>query len=168
MHVTVWATEKGRAAKPKKPATWPPPSAGSVPRQHRHPPKPKPVRLRKQLHQSGASHHWRLERRLPGRLRLPRKTQLPLLTPADPAQTTDASELCDPTLDRQVAHADSLQTSDPAAAAAAWARLDRTLTDRAILVPTVTFKETDVLSRRVGNYQYHLLWGPIVDQLWVR
>ena len=56
-------------------------------------------------------------------------------TPGDPAQTTDASELCDPTLDRQVAHADSLQTSDPAAAAAAWARLDRTLTDRAVSGP---------------------------------
>ena len=67
-----------------------------------------------------------------------------------------------------MAHAQSLQVIDPVAAAAEWARLDRELTKRAIMVPTVNFRVTDVLSPRVGNYQYHVLWGPIVDQLWVR
>ena len=47
-------------------------------------------------------------------------------------------------------------------------RLDRELTDRAILLPTVTPDETDLLSRRVGNYQYNPVWGPLLDQLWVQ
>ena len=88
--------------------------------------------------------------------------------PRSAEKTTDAAELCDPGFDRRVAHAQSLQLIDPAAATAEWARLDRELTKRAIMVPTVNFRETDLLSPRVGNYQYHVLWGPIVDQLWVR
>lgn len=88
--------------------------------------------------------------------------------PDDANRTTDGSEFCDAGFDRQLAHAESLQPTDPAAALAAWARLDREVTDDAVLLPLVSFRETDVLSRRVGNYQYHLIWGPIVDQLWVR
>jgi hypothetical protein len=25
-----------------------------------------------------------------------------------------------------------------------------------------------LVSERVGNYQYHPLWGTLIDQLWVR
>ena len=57
---------------------------------------------------------------------------------------------------------------DPAESEALWARLDRELTDRAICLPTVDGKKTDVVSRRVGNYQNHPFWGVLVDQLWVR
>jgi len=32
----------------------------------------------------------------------------------------------------------------------------------------VTPSTTDLISRRVGNYQFHPLWGLLVDQLWVR
>jgi YVTN family beta-propeller protein len=89
-------------------------------------------------------------------------------TPGDPERTTDLSEHCDPAFDRRVERAQALQTVDPAGAAVEWAKLDRYVTDRALVLPTVSFRETDVLSPRVGNYQYHLLWGPLVDQLWVR
>jgi hypothetical protein len=37
-----------------------------------------------------------------------------------------------------------------------------------VWLPTVTPKVTDIVSRRVGNYQYHVLWGALVDQIWVR
>jgi hypothetical protein len=37
----------------------------------------------------------------------------------------------------------------------------------AVWLPTET-DEIDVISRRVGNYQYHIAIGPLVDQLWVR
>ena len=84
------------------------------------------------------------------------------------ASSTDASELCDPNIDRQIARAQSLQLLHSAQANVLWARLDRQLTDSAVWLPTVTSKATTILSRRVGNYQNHLFWGTLIDQLWVR
>lgn len=86
----------------------------------------------------------------------------------DGQATTDASEFCNPALDQQIARTAQLQTTDPLAAAAMWARLDEQLTDLAIWLPTVTPNETDLISRRTGNYQYNPVWGPLIDQLWVR
>ncbi len=80
----------------------------------------------------------------------------------------NSSGFCDPALDRRIDRAESLQATQPAQAAALWARLDRELTDRAVWLPTVTGRSTDIVSRRVGNYQYHPLWGVLLDQLWVR
>jgi peptide/nickel transport system substrate-binding protein len=88
--------------------------------------------------------------------------------PADGTATTDGSELCDPALDNAVARAATLQTTDPLAANALWAKLDRKLTDLAVWLPTTTPYETDLLSNRVSNYQYNPVWGPLIDQLWVR
>jgi hypothetical protein len=88
--------------------------------------------------------------------------------PGDGLDTTDASEFCDHRFDRQVAHAAPLQTIDPVAANAIWARLDRELTNLAIWLPTVTPNEIDLLSPRVGNHQYNPVWGALIDQLWVR
>ena len=50
--------------------------------------------------------------------------------------------------DRQVESAASLQATQPAAADRLWSRLDRKLTDLAILVPTVTPNTVDIVSRR--------------------
>ena len=88
--------------------------------------------------------------------------------PRDGLDTTDASEYCDPRFDKQVARAAALQTIDPASADALWARLDRKLTDLAVWLPTVTPNEVDLLSSRVGNYQYNPIWGVLLDQLWIR
>jgi YVTN family beta-propeller protein len=88
--------------------------------------------------------------------------------PGNGPATTDASEFCDPALDKQIARADTLQATDPSAAAALWAQLDRQLTDLAIWLPTVNGKEIDLIARRAGNYQYNPSWGPLLDQLWVR
>jgi hypothetical protein len=35
-------------------------------------------------------------------------------------------------------------------------------------VPTYNRKEVDFLAKRVGNYQFHPQWGPLIDQMWVR
>ena len=88
--------------------------------------------------------------------------------PGSALNTTDASEFCDPELDWRAGRAEALRTTDPARADAAWARIEHELTDRAVWLPTVTPRTTDVLSKRVGNYQYHPVWGVLVDQLWVR
>jgi peptide/nickel transport system substrate-binding protein len=61
-----------------------------------------------------------------------------------------------------------LQTVDPPLANRRWAQLDRELTNRAIWLPTVTPNQVDLLSARVGNYQYNSVTGTLIDQLWVR
>ena len=88
--------------------------------------------------------------------------------PRNGLATTDASEFCDPAFDKQVARAATLQTTDPLAADALWAQLDRQVTDLAIWLPTVTPNETDLISLRIANYQYNPLWGALIDQLWIR
>jgi len=88
--------------------------------------------------------------------------------PGNGPATSDGSEYCDPAVDRQITQAAALQATDPQAAAARWAQLDRQLTDRAVFLPTVTPNEVDLLSRRAGNFQYNPVWGALIDQLWVR
>jgi peptide/nickel transport system substrate-binding protein len=75
---------------------------------------------------------------------------------------------CDPAIDRRIDRAIALQVARPQAANRLWARIDHELVDRAVWLPTVTPKTSDFVSRRVGNYQFHPLWGVLVDQLWVR
>ena len=82
--------------------------------------------------------------------------------------TFDNSQLCDPAIDRQVGRAEFLQTTNRPQALAAWKRLDRELTNLAIWLPTVNGEQTDIVSKRVGNYQFHPFWRVLVDQLWVR
>jgi peptide/nickel transport system substrate-binding protein len=62
----------------------------------------------------------------------------------------------------------ALQLSDPPRANALWARIDHALVDRAVWLPTVTPTNVDVVSKRVGNYLFHPIWGVMIDQLWVR
>jgi ABC-type transport system substrate-binding protein len=83
----------------------------------------------------------------------------------DGLDTTDESEFCNARFDRQVESAASLQAAQPAAADRLWSRLDRKLTDLAILVPTVTPNAVDLVSRHIHNYQYNPVWGALLDQL---
>jgi peptide/nickel transport system substrate-binding protein len=59
------------------------------------------------------------------------------------------------------------QATDPEAARGLWERIDRQIVDQAPWVPLVNPKVVDVLSKRVGNYQYNP-YGVLIDQLWVR
>jgi peptide/nickel transport system substrate-binding protein len=80
----------------------------------------------------------------------------------------NAGGFCDPALDRQVARAQRVQAWHPEQAAVLWRRIERRLVDQAVWLPMVTPNTTDLVSRRTGNYQFHPLWGLLVDQLWVR
>jgi len=88
--------------------------------------------------------------------------------PGSASNTTNASEFCDVALDTRATRAEALRSTDPSRADALWARIDRDLTDRGVWLPTVTPKTTDIASKRVGNYQYHPVWGVLLDQLWLR
>jgi YVTN family beta-propeller protein len=75
---------------------------------------------------------------------------------------------CNPALDREMQQAQLLELTDPARAAAVWASVDRQITDAAVWVPTVTLRDVEVTSRRLGNYQYNPVWGFLADQAWLR
>ena len=61
------------------------------------------------------------------------------------------------------------QSTDPNAARKLWGQIDREVVDRAPLVPLIAWNVIDVLSKRVGNYQYSGRGeGVLIDQLWVR
>ena len=75
---------------------------------------------------------------------------------------------CDPALDRQMRRAGRIELTDPARARAAWAAIDRQLTDAAAWVPTVALRDVEVTSRRLGSYQYNPVWGFLADQSWLR
>jgi peptide/nickel transport system substrate-binding protein len=78
------------------------------------------------------------------------------------------SEYCDRHIDAQIRRALELQTTDPYLANRLWARIDREIVDKATVVPLFTLKEVDIVSGRVGNYQYNPQWGVLLDQLWIR
>ena len=75
---------------------------------------------------------------------------------------------CDPALDRAMRQASQLELTDPTRAAAAWAAVDRRLTDAAAWVPTVSLRDVELTSGRLGNYQYNPVWGFLADQSWIR
>jgi YVTN family beta-propeller protein len=83
-------------------------------------------------------------------------------------QNSNAAEFCDPRIDRQINKALIEQATNPDAARRLWESVDRQTVDQAPWVPLVNPKSVDVLSKRVGNYQYSPPLGMLIDQLWVR
>lgn len=77
-------------------------------------------------------------------------------------------DFCDHRVDRAIARAQALETTNPRAADAAWARLDHVLVDRAVWAPVANEHGLDFVSARVHNYAFHPYWGLIADQLWLR
>jgi hypothetical protein len=51
---------------------------------------------------------------------------------------------------------------------ALWTAIDHELVDRAYWVPTVNAGVAELVSARLGNYQYHPVWGFMAAQAWVR
>jgi len=76
------------------------------------------------------------------------------------------SGFCAADVDAAIASAE--QTLDPRAGAELWAAADRKVTDAAPSVPFANPRMVTLVSERVGNYQFHPLWGVLPDQLWVR
>jgi ABC-type transport system substrate-binding protein/DNA-binding SARP family transcriptional activator/streptogramin lyase len=87
-----------------------------------------------------------------------------------PASATNVNEaeFCSQNIDREVRAARALQASNPGAAANAWSRIDRQLTDQAPWLALYNARENVLTSARVGNYQYHPFFVVLLDQLWVR
>jgi peptide/nickel transport system substrate-binding protein len=77
------------------------------------------------------------------------------------------TSFCDPALDAKIAQAGDLEATDPAAAAAKWAEIDRAETDLALWAPVLN-EGSDFVSARVGNYQFHIAYSMLLDQAWVQ
>jgi peptide/nickel transport system substrate-binding protein len=88
--------------------------------------------------------------------------------PGKPAATSNTSELCSHSIDAQIAQATAVQAQNPAAASVLWQKVERAVLELAPIVPTYNRQNVDFVSERVGNYQYHPQWGPLLDQLWVK
>jgi peptide/nickel transport system substrate-binding protein len=88
-----------------------------------------------------------------------------LLSCGEPQNSTG---LCDQQLERTIDRALRLQGVDPARARELWAAADRRIVDLAAWVPLVNTVGTDIVSERVGNYQYNPQWGILLDQLWTK
>jgi peptide/nickel transport system substrate-binding protein len=83
-------------------------------------------------------------------------------------ENLNPSFFCDRRVDAQIAGARKIQVTDPDAAVGAWARIENELVDLAPWVPLVTPWSADLVSKRVGNYQYNPTARILNDQLWVR
>ena len=87
----------------------------------------------------------------------------------DSTGNSNLSEFCDPQLDAEINSALAAESSNSPDTAALWAQADRTVTDEAPVVPLTTESEIDLVSPRVGNYQYSAQADlELVDQLWLR
>jgi YVTN family beta-propeller protein len=74
---------------------------------------------------------------------------------------------CNSDFDAAFKHALELQATDPAAALADWAGVDRLGVDLALLAPLYN-GGADFVSARVGNYQYNPSGAVLFDQMWVK
>ena len=62
-----------------------------------------------------------------------------------------------------------VQAIDPDAADTLWARAERRIVDQAPAVGAYSNIFTDLVSQRLGNYQYSFFaGGMLLDQAWVR
>ena len=103
---------------------------------------------------------------------LPRPVEL-LRPPAElpvggQARHDQLAGFCDPHVDALARQARAAQLIDPAAARRLWAEADRVVTDQAPYVPLHTIGVAGFVSSRVGNYQQSPVYGPLLDQMWVR
>ena len=87
---------------------------------------------------------------------------------ADEPGTSNWAGFCDPYVDALASQAQAAQLTDPAAARRLWAQADRIVTDQAPYVPILNVSNAGFVSSRAGNYQASPVYGPLLDQMWVR
>jgi peptide/nickel transport system substrate-binding protein len=75
---------------------------------------------------------------------------------------------CEKDIDTQMQDALALGQTDQQAANAKWTQIDQAIMQKSPLVPVLTPKLVDFLSKRVGNYQFSKQFYMLVGQLWVQ
>ncbi len=82
--------------------------------------------------------------------------------------TENIAHFCDRGLERRMEEATRSLLSDPVAAHTLWSSIEHHIVDLAAWVPLVNQSWENLVSERLGNFQVSPLWGPLVDQMWVR
>jgi peptide/nickel transport system substrate-binding protein len=75
------------------------------------------------------------------------------------------SRFCDRRIEDGI---DAATSAGAAADNTTWPRVYRQIEDAAPVVPLVNRRVVSLVSKRVGNYENHPMWGPLLDQMWVR
>jgi YVTN family beta-propeller protein len=88
--------------------------------------------------------------------------------PANPQLSNSPSEFCNRSIDAQMEQAAAVQATDPPAATQVWQKIEREILAQAPVVPAFNPRNIDLLSKRVGNYQFNPMWQALLDQLWVK
>jgi YVTN family beta-propeller protein len=83
----------------------------------------------------------------------------------DERHGVNSSRFCNRRIDANI---DAAESEGTAAADSAWPHVFRLIEEAAPIVPLVNRRTVALVSERVGNYQYHRMWGPLLDQMWVR
>lgn len=78
------------------------------------------------------------------------------------------ADSANPTFDRLIAKAESLETTNPAKAQRIWARADRLAVQQAAWVSLVNGASAELVSQRTGHFTLDANSQPAIDQLWVR
>jgi peptide/nickel transport system substrate-binding protein len=80
------------------------------------------------------------------------------------------SEFCDPAIQKKTEQALKLAQTDQAAADKLWAEVDKETTDAAPLVTLFIANRLDLVSKRIGNFQFNpsVTGEFMVDQAWVK
>ena len=79
-----------------------------------------------------------------------------------------APVLCTDDLEAEIAAAQELQATDPAAANDAWTQIEHGLVEDAVWAPLTNSVSTFVVSERTENVQVHTQWGILLSRVWVR
>jgi YVTN family beta-propeller protein len=88
------------------------------------------------------------------------------LQKVNPNGAINQSWYCNPHADQLASQAQAL--TDPAAARRVWAQLYRLVSDQTPVVPIFNLSPTVFVSARAGNYQEQPMYGPLLDQIWVK
>ena len=82
--------------------------------------------------------------------------------------SVNISGWCDKPVNAEMERALATAVTDPAAANEMWAKIDREVTDAAVVAVLFTPKHLDLLSERVGNFVFSNQYNWVYSQSWVR
>ena len=86
----------------------------------------------------------------------------------NPNGVLNLSWYCNPHADKLARQAQALQPTNPTAARSAWEQLYRLVSNQAPVIPFLTSSPTVFVSARAQNYQEQPIYGPLLDQIWVK
>ena len=78
------------------------------------------------------------------------------------------SGICDTDLDARMKAAMALGVTDPEAANKEWAQIDHDMMKLAPAVPLFTPKDVDLVSTRLGNYEFSSQYHWLIANSWVQ